>query len=185
MCVKPSPCRVLKVSFTAVAANDRAGTVAATNVVMVADAVHVVAAVAPPAAAAVAVAAVLAAVDAAVVALLVDVVLALLVVLGSDIEKSVRRPTYHLYWFLQYSAPQVSFASTWALLFKLREGDREGKGAPLFDLLRTLFIVRFWAGPGATTIIDIDERLAILIVVIISIILILIDLISEYFRSHI
>ena len=108
-------------SLTAVAANDRTGTVAVAIVVMVAVVVDVVAAVAPPAAAAVAAAAVLAAVDAAVVALLVDIVLALLAVLGSDVEKSARRPTCRLYWFFAaHSAPQVSFASAWALFFKMR-----------------------------------------------------------------
>ena len=107
-------------SLTAVAANDRTGTVAVAIVVMVAVVVDVVAAVAPPAAA-VAAAAVLAAIDAAVVALLVDIVLALLAVLGSDVEKSARRPTCRLYWFFAaHSAPQVSFASAWALFFKMR-----------------------------------------------------------------
>ena len=53
---------------------------------------------APAADVAVAVAAVLA----AVVALLVDVFIAVDVVLGSDVEKSARRPTCRLYWFLQH-----------------------------------------------------------------------------------
>ena len=82
----------LEISFTAIAANDRTGTVAVAIVVMVAVVVDVVAAVAPPAAAAVAAAAVLAAIDAAVVAL---IVVAIDAVLGSDIEKSARRPICH------------------------------------------------------------------------------------------
>ena len=82
----------LEVSFTTVAANDRAGTVAMI-VNMEAVAFHVVAAVAPPAAAA-------ATVDATVVALLIDIIIIVDIVLGSDIEVDVRRLIYGLHYFL-------------------------------------------------------------------------------------
>ena len=81
----------LEVSFTTVAANDRAGTVAMI-VNMEAVAFHVVAAVAPPAAAAT--------VDATVVALLIDIIIIVDIVLGSDIEVDVRRLIYGLHYFL-------------------------------------------------------------------------------------
>ena len=93
--------------------HDRAGTIAVAIIVMGAVAVHVLVVVAPPIVAAVA--AVLAAVE-AFFALLADIVLALLIVLGSEIEKSLRDMPFELF-FIAYPAPQVSFISK----FKIRE----------------------------------------------------------------